>query len=612
MILVLGGTTEGRKAVEVLEEAGKPFFYSTKTGEQNVLLHHGVAVSGAMDVPQMVAFFRERDIHLIVDAAHPFAEQLHSNILSAARQSGIPAIRYDRIYPPHDPDLIWCRDYADAVCQLEAHHIQRLLALTGVNTIGKLKPYWQHHQACWFRILNRQVSQDIARRHQFPAEHLVFYESDDTATLIRDLQPEAIITKESGLSGGFTEKIDAARSAGVKVFVVERPKENEEWRMKNGEWSACVNGPHGLRRAIEQLLPGFFPLRTGLTTGTCATAAAVAATMRLLDGDAPAAVSVHLPDGETVSVPVGFSDAFPSPPSTSALSPPSSTSSPLPPSATAFCIKDFSDDPDVTRGARITVRVAIATDRATGIRFLQGEGVGRVTLPGLGIPIGEPAINPTPRRCITEALAALTSAPLDITISVEGGRELALKTFNPRVGVVDGISIIGTSGIVTPLSNDAFVESIGREMEVACAMGCTAIGLASGKRGEEALLAAEPSLRVIHYGNFIGAALEKAHALGFQRAVLGIMIGKAVKLAEGHLDTHSHKVTMNPAFLIDVATQAGIADASTRLANLKMARDLWQLMPPPFFDAIRDRCLHHCRTVFPTGTLEIQIIESEQ
>ena len=149
-------------------------------------------------------------------------------------------------------------------------------------------------------------------------------------------------------------------------------------------------------------------------------------------------------------------------------------------------------------------------------------------------------------------------------------------------------------------------------MEVARAMGCTALGLASGKRGEEALLAAEPSLRVIHYGNFIGAALEKAHALGFQRAVLGIMIGKAVKLAEGHLDTHSHKVTMNPAFLLEVATQAGIADASTRLANLKMARDLWQLMPPPFFDAIRDRCLHHCRTVFPTGTLEIQIIVSEQ
>ena len=149
-------------------------------------------------------------------------------------------------------------------------------------------------------------------------------------------------------------------------------------------------------------------------------------------------------------------------------------------------------------------------------------------------------------------------------------------------------------------------------MEVARAMGCTAIGLASGKRGEEALLAAEPTLRVIHYGNFIGAALEKAHALGFQRAVLGIMIGKAVKLAEGHLDTHSHKVTMNTAFLIDVAAQAGITDAAARLADLKMARELWHLMPPPFFAAIRDRCLQHCRTAFPTGTLEIQIIESEQ
>ena len=140
-------------------------------------------------------------------------------------------------------------------------------------------------------------------------------------------------------------------------------------------------------------------------------------------------------------------------------------------------------------------------------------------------------------------------------------------------------------------------------------MGCDAIGLASGKRGEEALLAAEPDLRVVHYGNFIGAALERAHALGFRRAVLGIMIGKAVKLAEGHLDTHSHKVLMNKTFLADVARQAGVADADERLDGITMARELWALMPATFFERLQELCLSHCRRAFPAGQLDVRIIK---
>ena len=212
---------------------------------------------------------------------------------------------------------------------------------------------------------------------------------------------------------------------------------------------------------------------------------------------------------------------------------------------------------------------------------------------------------------IVEAVRALTDQALNITISVEHGRELAERTFNPRVGVVDGISIIGTSGIVKPLSNDAFIESIGRELEVARAIGCAAVGLASGKKGEEALLAEEPDLRVIHYGNFIGAALAKAHALGFQRVVLGIMLGKAVKLAEGHLDTHSHKVLMNKAFLAEVASEAGVNDATAILDGITLARELWTLMPPTFFDKLQQLCYESCRAVFPDGDLEIKIIRNE-
>lgn len=545
-------------AVDVCELAGKPFYYSTKSALQQVELHHGVRLTGAMTAEDIHRFCLTHDIHCIVNAAHPFAEGLHR----AIAESGMQVIRLERRYAERQPGVTYLQHWDEAVSVIQS---RRLLALSGVNTIARLKDYWTRHET-YFRILQREESMEVVRRDGFPTERLLFYPSampsveEEKAMMLRS-GCDAILTKESGESGGFGNKVQAALELGLKVYVVQHP-------VLPAQWMTC-EGRHTLRRLIQQVVPEFFPLRTGLTTGACATAAVKAAALSLLRGDEPEAVAFALPDGEVLSVPVMCQEP-----------------------GVATVVKEDNDDPDVTKGCCITARVSLRRDDR--IVFLPGEGVGRVTLPGLGIPVGEPAINPTPRRMIAREIRSLTDCGMDVTLSVADGARLWHQTFNNKVGVVDGISIIGTSGIVSPLSNEAFVESIGRELQVAKALGCTAIGLASGKKGEDALNAAEPALRVIHYGNFVGETLRRAHALGFRRVVLGIMIGKAVKLAEGHLDTHSHKVA-----------------ADLGKWGVKMARELWDVMPPTFFDGICADCLRHCRTVFPDGELEVRLIKDE-
>ena len=590
MILILGGTTEGRLAVRVADAAGSPYWYSTRDALQQIECLHGTHVSGAMDASAMAAFCASNDIRLLVDAGHPFAAGLHQTVEEVSEELGLPVIRVERVYPERSGDIVWCRDIPDAIARLEAGGVTSLLALTGVQTIRALKPYWSRHD-CRMRILDREESRALAAVEGFPSANLVYYAADDTASLLASVRPQAILTKESGESGGFPEKVAAARAAGVAVYALERPA------MPSG--FVTVTGEHVLRREIEHLLPGFYPLRTGFTTGACATAASKAALLALLGREVGETVSITLPDGETLALPV------------------SGVALCSAEGATATVVKDAGDDPDVTNGREIVAMVAFSDE--PGIHFLQGEGVGRVTLPGLGLPVGGPAINRVPREMMTRELSALYDGGLDVTISVPGGRELALKTFNPKLGVVDGISIIGTSGIVRPFSDEAFVGSLRKEMEVALAVGADHLVINSGAKSEAFLRERFPDFppqAFIHYGNLVGETLKLAAELGFRHVTMGVMLGKAVKLAEGHLDTHSRSVVMNREFLKSVAAEAGCSPAvAAAIDRLTLARELWTALGPDdarrFLSAILARCRAACFMVYPpsAGALDILLLD---
>lgn len=634
MILILGGTTEGRIAVRTLEEAGKPFYYSTKGDEQAVPLHNGIRLQGAMDENGLESFCRQHGISLLIDAAHPFAEQLHRTVSGVAAKLHIPAIRYERIFPDLNKDyIIWCNSYQDAIHKIKKEEIHTLLALTGVQSIGKLKTLWQKSCHCYFRILDRESSRKLARQQEFPEESLYYYHAkEDERLLMHRLRPDAILIKESGVSGGFPEKVEAAHESGIRIFAIKRPRIPGNF--------IPVNGEHGLRRMVEKYLPAFYPLHSGLTTGTCATAAAVAAVWGMYNTarqPRPEEFPVVLPDGETISVPVEKIEKLPH-------SNPVNGIRML--EAAACVIKDAGDDPDITDGMQIWANAAVTsrdttamsvTDNPNGkdmpltgdynVIIAGGKGVGTVTMPGLGLEPGAPAINATPRKMIEENVKMYLEqlhiprhpAAYTITISVPGGEEIAKRTFNPRLGVEGGISIIGTSGIVKPFSTEAFVSSIRKSMEVARATGSPRIVISSGAKSERYIKAYYPELPAqafVHYGNFIGETLKIAGQLGLPHVTLGVMIGKAVKLAEGNLDTHSKKVTMNKEFIRKVARQAGCGeDVTTAIRQMNLARELWNIIPAEKTEAFSRLLIEHCRqccaSLLPNGELTILLISED-
>ena len=566
MILVFGGTTEGRKAAEVLEEAGSPFFYSTKEGEQELSLHNGERIDGAMDAEAMKTFVSEHGIRLIVDAAHPFASRLHQTIAAVASDRQIPVIRYERIYPPRDPDIMWIDDYSQVPTDVHS-----LLATTGVQSISKLKWLEALGIKVFYRILNRESSLLLAYKQGATDNQLCYFEDSNDI----EVDADAILLKESGLSGGFVEKVAAARAKGMRIIALKRPE------LIQGD---SINGPYGLRRAVERLLPEFYPLHSGLTTGTCATAAAIAATIRLVKGEMPEEVPVLLPDGETIMVAVGYGEDY------------------------AYCIKEAGDDPDVTNG--IEVRASVKPSDI--FEIMGGEGVGHFTLPGFDYPPGEAAINKAPREMIRKNLEPF-GVPLTITISVPQGSDIARRTFNPRLGIEGGISIIGVSGIVKPFSEEAFIDSIRKCMEVAKASGSERVIINSGGKSERFVKALYPELprqAFVEYGNYIGETLKIAYELNIPKVTLGMMLGKAVKLAAGHLDTHSRKTTMDKDFIEQMLQESSI---TIDISDITLARELWEKIPSNllnvFAQTVIRHCAEHCLPLLPNGELTILLID---
>ena len=559
MILVFGGTTEGRKAVEVLEEAGSPYFYSTKTGEQELSLHNGLRIEGAMNAETMYSFCKEHQIRLIIDAAHPFASQLHETIANVASEYDIPVIRYERIYPPRDVDITWIDDYAEVPTD-----IHTLLATTGVQSISKLKYLEEKGIKVIYRILNRESSILLAHQQGATDDQLCFYP--------QTVEADAVLMKESGVSGGFVEKIAEAREKGMRIIALKRPKLS---------FVNTINGPYGLRRAVEKLLSEFFPLHSGLTTGTCATAAAIAATMKLTKGETPAEVPVLLPNGETIPVAVVYSNDY------------------------AYCIKEAGDDPDVTDGIEVRAYV----EPSNHFEIVGGEGVGRFTLPGFDYPPGEAAINKGPREMMRKNI----QENVKIIISVPDGAEIAKKTFNPRLGIEGGISIIGVSGIVKPFSEEAFIDSIHKCMEVAKASGAERVVINSGAKSERFVRTMYPELprqAFVEYGNYIGETLKIANELGIKHVTLGVMLGKAVKLAAGHLDTHSRKTTMDIGFIQQMLQES---DITVDISNITLARELWDIIPSnqlnDFAQTVIRHCATYCNPILPEGSLTILLID---
>jgi cobalt-precorrin-5B (C1)-methyltransferase len=322
-------------------------------------------------------------------------------------------------------------------------------------------------------------------------------------------------------------------------------------------------------------------LRHGWTTGACATAATTAAYTALLTGEFPDPVQIDLPHDRHPSFALAREQLGHD-------------------RATVGIVKDAGDDPDVTHGALVSATVTLA-EPGSGVRFRAGEGVGTVTKPGLPLAVGEPAINPMPRKFIAEHVAAVAGrfggrGDVVVEVSVEHGAELARKTWNPRLGILGGLSILGTTGVVVPYSCSSWIDSIRRGIDVARAAGHTHVAGCTGSTSEQTVqqLYGLPEDALLDMGDFAGAVLKYLRRHPVPRLTIAGGIGKLAKFADGHLDLHSGRSQVNHELLASLVTSAGGGPTlveAVRTANTALgALQLCQEEGLPLADLVADRC----------------------
>jgi cobalt-precorrin-5B (C1)-methyltransferase len=341
------------------------------------------------------------------------------------------------------------------------------------------------------------------------------------------------------------------------------------------------------------------PLRRGWTTGACAAGAARAAFEACLTGEFPDPVPVALPKGLRPQFALAIHELQPE-------------------FARAGIVKDAGDDPDVTHGALIVATVRLEPP-ASGVTFKAGEGVGTVTRPGLPLPVGEPAINPAPRAMIRanlEEVAAKLGARADATveISVPGGEKIAERTANGRLGIIGGLSILGTTGVVIPYSCSAWISSIRQGVDVARASGCAHIGAATGETSESAIRARYrlPDHALIDMGDFAGGLLKYLRNHPVAHVTIAGGPAKMTKLAEGKLDLHSKRGAVDLAALGERVAQAGAKPAlAEAIAGANSALHAFELAHAAGFDLpalIADGAWATAARVLAGAAIELEIV----
>lgn len=338
------------------------------------------------------------------------------------------------------------------------------------------------------------------------------------------------------------------------------------------------------------------PLQRGWTTGACAAAAAKAATAALFSGAFPDPVEIALPSGRRVAFALARHDLGGD-------------------NATAAIVKDAGDDPDVTHGALVTATVRRGRP-GSGVTYRRGEGVGLVTRPGLPIPPGEPAINPVPRKMIAASVqeAAGEGADIEVEISVPGGAAMAERTLNPRLGIIGGISILGTTGIVIPYSCSSWIHSIHRGIDVARAMGFTHVSGATGNASEIAAqkLHSLHEVQLIDMGDFAGGMLKYIRDHPVPRVTVAGGVAKMTKLAQGMLDLHSSRGMADLEALAAVAEQAGASvGLATRMRGANTVAEAFSLAAGdgiPLGNAIASAAWQTAAAVLQDTGIELELL----